>query len=157
MQVEIQEASEGVANGLWVPVGTEVISRHLKRFIDGTPWSLETSFYPGEFADRGADRLRRARDIEDGTVKYLRDTIGVQQVGFRDWVIVRSPNAQEMDFFKLPPDGRVNVVEISRTAFDGNERPMRLTVTVFRSDRNQFIVNVGKVPPPKNPRDAREP
>ena len=156
VQVEIQEATEDVANGLWVPVGTEVISRHLKRFIDGTPWSLETSFYPGEFADRGADRLRRARDIEVGTVEYLRDTVGVQQVGVRDWIVVRTPNGPEMDFFKLPPDGRVNVVEISRTAFDGNERPMRLTVTVFRSDRNQFIVNVGKVPPPKNPRDLRQ-
>jgi GntR family transcriptional regulator len=156
VQVEIQVASEDVAGGLWVPVGAEVISRHLKRYIDDTPWSLETSFYPGEFADRGADLLRKARDIEAGTVKYLRDTIGVQQVGFRDWIIVRAPNGPEVDFFKLPPDGRVNVVEIFRTAFDGNEQPMRLTVTVFRSDRNQFIVDVGKVPPPKNPQDLRE-
>lgn len=150
VQVEIQEASEGVAGGLWVPVGTEVISRHLKRYIDGTPWSLETSFYPGEFADRGADRLRKARDIDVGTVRYLRDTIGVRQVGFRDWITVRIPNATEMDFFKLHSDGRVAVVEIFRTAFDGNGQPMRLTITVFRSDRNQFIVDVGGVPRLKN-------
>jgi GntR family transcriptional regulator len=150
VQVEIQEASDDVAGGLWVPVGTEVISRHLKRFIDGTPWSLETSFYPGDFADRGAERLRKARDIEMGTVKYLRDTIGVQQVGFRDWIVVRAPNAVEMDFFKLPLDGRVAVIEIFRTAFDGNGQPMRLTVTVFRADRNQFISDVGVVPPLKN-------
>ena len=156
VQVEIQEASADVAGGLWVPVRTEVISRHLKRYIDGTPWSLETSFYPGDFADRGADKLRRARDIEEGTVKYLLDTIGVRQVGLRDWITVRAPNAPEMDFFKLPPDGRVAVFELFRTAFDGNGQPMRLTITVFRSDRNQFIVDVGKTPPlkePSNPAD----
>ena len=60
-----------VAAGLWVPIGTEVISRHRKRYIDGKAWSLETSFYPGEFADRGAARLRKAGDIEEGTVRYL--------------------------------------------------------------------------------------
>jgi GntR family transcriptional regulator len=149
IQVEIQEASEDVAAGLWVAPGTEVVSRHRKRFIDGDPWALETSFYLGEFADRGADRLRKARDIEDGTVRYLKEAIGILQVGYRDWVTVRSPNANEAEFFKLPPDGRVAVYEMFRTAFDGNEQPIRLTVTVFRADRNQFIIDVGNVPPPR--------
>jgi GntR family transcriptional regulator len=36
--------------------------------------------------------------------------------------------------------------EITRTAYDGNGQPMRLTVTVYPADRNQFIVNVGEVP-----------
>ena len=75
--------------------GTEVISRHRKRFIDDVPWAMETSFYPGEFADRGADSLRRVRDIEEGTVNYLKNTIGVRQVGYRDRVTVRSLNGTE--------------------------------------------------------------
>ena len=54
-----------------------------------------------------------------------------------------------MEFFELPTDGRVSVFEIFRTAYDQNGKPMRLTITVFASDRNQFIVNVGHVPPPK--------
>lgn len=149
IQVEIQEASDDVAGGLWVTPGTEVISRHRKRYIDRVPWALETSFYPGDFADRGADQLRRARGIDEGTVSYLREAIGVRQVGYRDWLTVRSPNAIEVEFFKLPPDGRIEVHEMFRTAFDGNGQPMRLTVTVLRADRNQFIVDVGNVPPPK--------
>ena len=149
IQIEIQEATDDVAAGLGLEAGTEVISRHRKRYIDGVPWALETSFYPGEFADRGADRLRRARDIDEGTVNYLRNAIGIRQVGYRDWVTVRAPNAIEADFFKLPPDGRVAVYEMFRTAFDGNEQPMRLTVTVVRTDRNQFTVDVGSVPEPK--------
>ena len=47
-----------------------------------------------------------------------------------------------------PSDGRVAMFEIFRTAFDGNQAPMRLTKTVFPADRNQFIVNNGQVPPP---------
>ena len=156
IQVEIQEASEEVAAGLGLEKDAEVISRHRRRYIDGLPWGLETSFYPGEFADRGADKLRRARNIDEGTVTYLRNAIGVRQVGYRDKVTVRAPNATEAEFFKLPPDGRVAVYEMFRIAFDGNEQPMRLTVTVVRADRNEFIVDVGSVPEPK-PVDHIEP
>src|ERR1700760_1753389 len=35
IKVEIQAASDEVAAGLWIPVGTEVISRHRERYIDG--------------------------------------------------------------------------------------------------------------------------
>jgi GntR family transcriptional regulator len=146
VQVEIQEASGDVARRLDLSIDSEVISRHLKRYIDGIPWSLETSFYPGDFADRGADLLRRAKNIEQGTVAYLREKLGMRQVGYRDSLVVRSPNLSETDFFKIPGDGRVNVFEISRTAFDGNGQPMRLTVTVYRVDRNQFLFEVGDVP-----------
>ncbi len=153
VQVEIQQASDDIAAGLWVSKGAEVISRHERRFIDGTPWSVQTSFYPVEFADRGAERLRSARNIDEGTVQYLRDTLHIRQVGFRDWITVRTANANEADFFKLSQDGRVPVYEIFRTAFDGNGQPMRLTITVFPADRNQFIINVGDVPPPKSSTD----
>jgi len=146
LQVEIQEASDDVSSGLGITKGTEVISRHERRFIDGTPWSLQTSYYPMEFADRGADRLRSARNIPEGTVQYLANTLRIHQVGYRDWITVRTPNPTEEDFFKLPPDGRVAMYEIFRTAFDGNGVPMRLTVTVYPTDRNQFVFNIGQVP-----------
>jgi GntR family transcriptional regulator len=146
VQVEIQEAVEHIATALRLPKGAEVISRHERRFIDGTPWSMKTSYYPTEFADRGAERLRSARDIGEGTVKYLADSLHIRQVGYRDRITVRAPNPTEADFFKLPSDGRVPVYEITRTAYDGNAHPMRVTVTVYPVDRNQFIVNVGDVP-----------
>ena len=107
---------------------------------------MQTSYYPVEFADRGAERLRSARNIPEGTVQYLADTLHIRQVGYRDWITVRAPNPTEADFFKLPPDGRVPMYEVFRTAFDGNGAAMRLTITVFPADRNQFIINVGEVP-----------
>jgi GntR family transcriptional regulator len=148
-QVEIQNATGGVAAALHLPEGTPVISRHERRFIDGTPWSLQTSFYPRGFALQGADRLLNADNIEEGAVKYLGATLGLEQVGYRDWITVRAPNAQEADFFRLPQDGRVAVFENFRTAFDQTGRPMRVTVTVFPTDRNQFIVEIGDVPKPE--------
>jgi GntR family transcriptional regulator len=147
LQVEIQEASADMAGALRIPTGAEIISRHERRFIDGTPWSMQTSFYPMEFADRGAERLRRARNIDEGTVQYLADTLHIRQAGYRDRITVRTPNPTEADFFKLPADGRVPMYDITRTAYDGNGQPMRLTTTVYPADRNQFLLNVGDVPP----------
>jgi GntR family transcriptional regulator len=146
IQVEIQAASGDIARGLWIDEGTEVISRHERRFIDGTPWSMQTSFYPMELADRGAARLMRPANIEEGTVQYLAETLNIRQVGYRDWITVRAPNPTEADFFKLAADGRVSMYEIFRTAFDEDGQPIRLTVTAYPADRNQFILEVGKVP-----------
>jgi GntR family transcriptional regulator len=52
----------------------------------------------------------------------------------------------ETAFFRLPDDGRISVVEQRRTAYSDDGRPVRLTVSVYPADRNQFSVVVGQVP-----------
>ena len=145
-KVELQEALGEIAARLRVAEGTALVSRHEERLIDDTPWSLQTSFYPMELAT-GAPRLLSTRDIEQGTVRYLEETLGLKQVGYRDWITMRASDQNEIMFFRLPTDGRVPVFEIFRTAFDQTGAPMRVTVTIFPADRNQFIVDVGDVPP----------
>lgn len=154
VQVEIQKANAGVAAELGIPDDTQVVSRHQKRYIDETPWSMQTSFYPMGLALKGADQLLVASNIEMGAVKYLADTLGLRQVGYRDWITVRAPDANEARFFNLRDDGRVVVFEIFRTAFDQTGTPMRVTITVFPSDRNQFIAMAGDVPAPQTTGDA---
>jgi len=146
-RVELHKAASEIAARLRVAEGTPVISRHEERLIDGTPWSLQTSFYPRRFALQGAEKLLDNEDIPQGTVKYLLETLRLEQVGYRDWITMRAPNPNEIAFFRIPPDGRIAVFEIFRTAFDQTGTPMRVTVTIFPADRNQFIVNVGQVPP----------
>ncbi len=146
VQVEIQKADAQVAARLGVPEGSQVISRHQRRYIDDTPWSLQTSFYPRSLAARGAERLADADDIDGGAVKYLAQALGLQQVGYRDLITVRAPNQHEAAFFNLPQDGRVAVYEIFRTAYDQTGTAMRVTVTVFPTDRNHFAVEIGAVP-----------
>ena len=145
-QVEIQKADADIAGQLGVSEGSQLLSRHQKRYIDRTPWSMQTSFYPMGFVLNGADRLIQADDIEIGTVKYLADKLGLRQVGYRDLIEVRTPDSTEASFFNLPLDGRTNVFEVFRIAYDQTGTPMRLTVTVCPTDRNQFVVNVGEVP-----------
>ena len=143
-RVELQRATKQVADSLGIPVGSDVISRHEQRYVDGRPWSLQTSFYPRALAER-APRLEDPGGIDEGTVAYLREC-GIEQAGYRDAIEVRSPNPIETRFFDLPADGRIQVIEIFRDAFDQHQNRVRLTVTVYRADRNRFIINVGNVP-----------
>ncbi len=145
-RVEIQVADRDLAAELRLDAGATVVSRHQQYRIDGTPWSLQTSFYPLSLVERGATRLIAANDIEEGAVEYLRETVGIKQVGYRDTITVRAPDGVEARFFGLADDGRVSVIETRRTAFDKNGMPVRLTVSVYPADRNQLAVNVGRVP-----------
>ena len=145
-QVGVEEASAQMAAELALPVGATLVSRHQQRHIDGTPWALQTSFYPMDLIQGGAARLLQASDIPEGTVAYLRTSLGLEQVGYRDTLTVRAPDMNETTFFRLPDDGRVSVIEQRRTAYAEDGRPVRLTVSVYPADRNQFAVNVGRVP-----------
>jgi GntR family transcriptional regulator len=145
-RVEMQKASRVIAQALRIPEGTDLVSRHQQRSIDGTPWSLQTSFYPMELVEQGATRLIQARDIDGGAVAYISEKIGIKQAGYRDSIAVRPPDSTEIAFFKLPPDGRIAVFEIHRVGFDKDGTRFRLTVSVYPTDRNRFLSFVGDVP-----------
>jgi GntR family transcriptional regulator len=145
-KVEVQVPPRQVALRLRIGPDSQVVSRHQERYIDETPWSLQTTFYPMELALK-ADRLLMPGYIEGGAMNYLEEVEGLTQVGYRDWITARTPDISEQDFFGLVP--HATVFEIFRTAFDDAGKPLRVTVTVFPADRNQFIVNVGKVPEPQ--------
>jgi GntR family transcriptional regulator len=148
LRVEIQRASDVIADALRIHPGDQVVSRHQQGYIDATPWSLQTSFYPMNLVTkRGATRLIEAMNIEEGAVGYLAQECGAKQVGYRDSIAVRAPDKNEVEFFRLPDDGRVPVFEIFRIGFLKNGERLRLTITVYPTDRNRFLVNVGEVPP----------
>jgi GntR family transcriptional regulator len=145
-KVEIQQASALLAEELDIAESAQMVSRHQERYIDGTPWSLQTSFYPMTLVQQGALGLIQAQNIPEGTVEYLSDSLGIKQAGYRDVITVRVPDETETAFFKLPDDGRVSVVATRRTAYDEHGKPFRLTLSVYPADRNQFVVKVGLVP-----------
>jgi GntR family transcriptional regulator len=146
-KVEMQQATGPVARALRLDPGAQVVSRHQQRFLDDTPWSLQTTFYPMSLVEQGATRLILPTDIEEGAVAYLARECDLKQVGYRDTVAVRPPEQDEAWFFKLPADGRISVFDIRRVGFDENGNRIRLTVTVYPADRNRFRINVGAVPP----------
>lgn len=149
LQVEIQRANPTIADALRLSEGDQVISRHERRYIQGTPWSLQTTFYPMRLVDEHhALRLIQATDIDEGAVSYLATECGLKQIGYRDSIAVRTPDETETAFFRLPSDGRIPVFEIFRVGFDQNRERFRLTITVYPTDRNRFLVIVGDVPRP---------
>jgi GntR family transcriptional regulator len=152
-RVELQAADPVVARNLRVKEDAQVVVRFQQRFIDDTPWSMQTSFYPMTLVEEGATRLIQAINIEQGTVAYLAEICGIHQAGYRDTIAVRPPDENEVRFFKLPSDGRIPVLEIFRVAFDQEGNRFRLTVTVYPSDRNRLRVDVGTVPLRGGPAD----
>ena len=99
-RVEISRARTGVAQYLGIPQGADVIIRHQALYVDGLPWSLQTSFYPRSIADR-CPRLLDTADLEEGTVAYMAEH-GIRQVGYHDEIEWRSPNECEIAYFDLP-------------------------------------------------------
>jgi len=154
-RVEIQSPQPNIALQLELLDDEEaqVVSRHQRRFIDGIPYSMQTTYYPMDFVTRGATRLLEARDVEGGTVEYLR-TLGISQVAWRDKFVLRPPDADERAFFSLSDRVQVAVLDVQRTGFDQDGKPIRVTVTIYPGDRNQFEMEAGKVPPPPSPPSA---
>ncbi len=147
LEVAPEVATDKVAARLGLASGSHVVRRSETRKVGEIIWSRQSSYYPKEFVDAGAGELFSPDDIEEGTVEYLARTLGRRETRYSDLITVRIPEVDEAQFFKLPEDGRVQVFEIFRTAFDQHNKPMRLTITVCPTDRNHFALEV-KIPPP---------
>ena len=146
-RIEIQKAADSlVGRELHLKEDESYISRHQERTIDGTPWSLQTTFYPMRLVQDGATNLIQAEDILEGAVRYIEKKLGIKQAGWRDRITVRRPDQRENGFFRLPDGGHVAVFAIIRTGFDEQGVPLRVTITTYPTDRNEFIVIAGDVP-----------
>jgi GntR family transcriptional regulator len=141
LDVRPEVVTEEIATRLGLPPGSDVIRRREARKIGETIWSVQATYYPKAFVDAGASDLISPRDIARGTARYLAEKLGRRETRYSDLITVRDPDAYEAQLFKLPEDGRVGVFEIFRTAYDQNDEPMRLTVTVCPTNRNRFVVN----------------
>ena len=147
-RVEVQPPPPAIAQSLGLKGDDQVVSRHQQRSIDGTPYSMQTTYYPMKFVtEKGATRLLEARDIEGGVVDYLRG-LGIDQIGWRDQFILRPPDRNERTFFNLSERVQVAMLRVQRTGYDQEGNPIRVTVTIYPGDRNQFEMEAGKIPPP---------
>lgn len=146
VKVEVQEGSQLISWYLQTDEETEFISRHQLLHLDGRPWAMQTSFYPLEFATAGASRLLKPRNIPEGAVAYLKETLGYTEVGFHDEIRARVPDENEKYFFSLGDSAADVVFETVRTAYSENGRAFRLTVTVWPADRTRLHYNAGDVP-----------
>jgi GntR family transcriptional regulator len=125
-----------VASLLRITPNAEVIIRSQERYIDGDLWSVQTSYYPRKWYDDGADRLLTATDIPEGTLQYLESVLDLKQVRYEDWLTARPAREDEPTRFGLPHNAAMFL--IYRTGFTSNGTAIRVTVTLYPADRNQF-------------------
>jgi len=142
-KVEIQQAPPEIASDLKLDVGAPVVIRHQQRLIKGELWSMQTSYYPMRFVTDGATGLLQVEDLTGGTRKYLEGALGVKEVGSYDSMKVRVPNANEAAAFSIPDDGWVSVFETRQIGVDADGTPIRVTISIYPADRNQFSMKTG--------------
>jgi GntR family transcriptional regulator len=142
-RVEIHKSIK--APELRLGAAEQVISRHQERYIDGKPYSLQTSFYPMSYAAQ-APLLVTAGEIEGGAVTYIQESLGIKQAGWREVLLVRTANGGEIEFFGLTAKNVPQVLQATRTAFDGGGKPIRVTITIYAADRNCVAYEAGVVP-----------
>jgi GntR family transcriptional regulator len=146
-RVEIAFPDAAIALELGLDEDDQVVSREQKRYIGHVAWSIQTSFYPMKLVRDGAEELISARDIPEGTVEYLKKTLGLTQARYLDTITVRAPDGTEASFFGIPADGRVQLLQVIRTTYDRAGHPIRLTLTIYPADRNRFVIESPEAAP----------
>lgn len=143
-EVKVLNCPPQIAERLRIEEGEFVVSRHQQRSIGNTAWTSQTSYYPMKWVEKGATGLLAPKDIPEGAVEYLANTIGLRQSSYRDLLWARQPNNAEKELFNLTINHMV--IEVYRTSFAEDGTPTRVTVTVYPADRNQIVYDTGDVP-----------
>ena len=105
---------------------------------------MQTSYYPRKWYDEGASRLLESADIPEGAIRYLDSVLGLKQVRYEDRIAARPAKEDESLRFGLPRTASIFL--IYRTGFSADGIPIRVTVSLYPADRNQFRYQYNNVP-----------
>jgi GntR family transcriptional regulator len=147
-RVEVGIAPSNIAEWLCVPAGTQVITRYQEWRLDGMPWSLQSTAYPGTLGSR-APALLMASDIEAGAIAYLEESAGIVETGHRDLILQRRTNPEEARYFRVPDDAQAPVTSVIRIGYRASgvgQVPLRATTSVYLAGCIQFVADSGIVP-----------
>ncbi|WP_432182778.1 GntR family transcriptional regulator [Streptomyces sp. NBC_00063] len=132
VKVFSKDAGTEVAGWLSLMPGAEVVVRERSRLVDGRPFQLSTSYFPGTIAN--GTPLTEPGDVSmpGGILK----AIGHPQVRVRDEITVRMPTPEETDRLDLPPG--TPVAQHVRIGY-GEQGPIRVMVTIAPGDRHVMV------------------
>jgi GntR family transcriptional regulator len=135
----IEPATPDVATRLRIDEGDLVVARAAKRLVNDRPWSNQISYYAMDISQ--AAGLTTPRDIPEGTVRAMAKA-GHVETGTVDEVSARMPTPEEAR--ELDIDAGVPVLLYYRTTYS-DQRPLRLTRTLFPADRNTIVYELGNL------------
>ncbi len=120
-EIVMESADAETASLLALDVGTPVLLRRRKMFMDDRPAQLATSYLPHELV-RGT-RIEQ-QDTGPGGVYARLEELGHTLGRFVEVVTTRMPLPSESDDLQLPAGTPVFIV--TRTAFDTDDRPVEV-------------------------------
>lgn len=132
-------ATASVAKRLRIKADDLVVVREVMRYVDGVPWSSQTSFYPYDVAS--ASGLDNPHDIKEGTVVRLAAR-GFREVGWADEVSCRPATEDEARTFDVSQDA--SMIVYHRVGWT-TERSVRLTRELLPADRNVILYEAGNL------------
>ncbi|MBP2321542.1 GntR family transcriptional regulator [Kibdelosporangium banguiense] len=127
----IEPASATVAARLNIQPNDLVVVREMLRFVDDTPWSDQTTYYPYDVAK--ACGLDVPTDIPEGTVRRMAAR-GYVEHRVQHEISSRPASIDERRRFNLAPG--VSVLLFRRLAVTESGTITRLTVEILPADRN---------------------
>ncbi|MGH3939657.1 MAG: GntR family transcriptional regulator [Pseudonocardiaceae bacterium] len=131
-------APQSVAERLGVPEGTNVVRRSYLLSIDGEGAQVARSYFTHGLADGTA--LAERVKLPNGTHGYLADELGIALDIAVEELVARMPTPQETMTLRLVSG--TPVVELIRTIYAKDEKPVEVSVFVFAADRHSFTYAV---------------
>lgn len=136
-RMQVEPADQSVATRLRVDEGELVVARYCFRYVDGQPWSDQVSYYPMDVSQDAG--LLTPADIPEGTIRAMARA-GHVEIGSREEITSRMPTPDQAQ--RLDMDRGVPLMVYIKTAWT-DRRPVRMTRTLFPSDRNRLVYELG--------------
>ena len=135
----IEPAAPDISSRLRINEGDLVVARACMRMVNERPWSDQVSYYAMDISE--ASGLTTPRDIPEGTIRAMARA-GHVEIGTVDEVSARMPTPEEARALDI--DSGVPVLLYYRTTYS-DQRPLRLTRTLFPADRNTIVYELGNL------------
>lgn len=134
----LEPAPTKVAELLGVGEGDALLLRRVMLTLDGEPAQVALSYFPQEFAEDPV--LRTAAEVPGGVHAYLKRELGLPLAYAVEDLVARMPTPDEAAALRLHPG--TPVVDLVRTLYTQDDRPVEVTVFACAGDRFEFRYRV---------------
>jgi GntR family transcriptional regulator len=137
LEVAIVRAPPEFATRLQLDDNAIAVARRRVQYCDDEPYALADSYFPYELVRDSP--IAQPDNLPRGANKVL-DDLGHVQVRFHDEITTRMPTTEEARRLNIAPG--TPVAQLLRTAYDQDDRPLRLAATILPGDRYVLVYDV---------------
>lgn len=131
-----EPAAPEVAKRLSINPGDSVLARRKLFFANDIPIRIATSYFTFSLADGTA---LADPDFVEGGFQVVLDRMGVQFDHATETLTARMPSKEEAHILQL--DKGVPVVQVLRSSYDVDGRPVHTLETICAADKHVFVIN----------------